>query len=121
MDLLQAFKDFFGKEGVFAPGDKLLLAVSGGLASVVLAELCQRCGFDFVIVHCNFQLRGEESRRDEQFVGEMSRRYQRMGYVSRFETQPYAEQHKVSVQVAARELRYRWFGEFVKEGRVQWI
>jgi tRNA(Ile)-lysidine synthase len=68
MDLLHQFKQFIEAENLFQPKDKLLLAVSGGVDSVVLCELCHQSGFDFVIAHCNFQLRGEETERDEAFV-----------------------------------------------------
>jgi tRNA(Ile)-lysidine synthase len=116
MDIQRTFMEFITKERLFAPGDRLLIAVSGGLDSVVLTELCRRCGFDLVLAHCNFQLRGEESVRDEEFV----RRFGDV-LVRRFDTAAYAAANRVSVQVAARELRYRWFGDLVREGRARWI
>jgi tRNA(Ile)-lysidine synthase len=114
MDLLQAFKDFVEKEKLFPAGDTLLLAVSGGVDSVVLCELCHRSGYAFVMAHGNFQLRGEESERDEQFVRQLAARYGVRLAVKRFETGDYAAARKVSVQVAARELRYAWFRELIK-------
>ena len=102
MDLLQAFKSFIVKERLFAPGDRLLLAVSGGLDSMVLTELCHRAGLDFGIVHSNFQLRGAESQRDEDFVVLQAGRYGCEVRVERFDTEDYAISKKVSVQVAAR-------------------
>jgi tRNA(Ile)-lysidine synthase len=116
MDLLQAFKVFIAKERLFAPVDRLLLAVSGGLDSMVLTELCVRAGFDFEIVHCNFQLRGAESRRDEEFVVRQAERYGRDVRVRHFDTEAYALSRKVSVQVAARELRYDWFETLLSAG-----
>jgi tRNA(Ile)-lysidine synthase len=116
MDLLQAFKVFIVKERLFAPVDRLLLAVSGGLDSMVLTELCDRAGFDFEIVHCNFQLRGAESRRDEEFVVRQAERYGRGVRVRHFDTEAYALSRKVSVQVAARELRYDWFETLLSAG-----
>jgi tRNA(Ile)-lysidine synthase len=121
MSLQQRFIDYIKKEGLFNPQDRLLLAVSGGLDSVVLTELCHRCGFDFIIVHCNFRLRGNESHRDEQFVSSLGQRYQQKAYVGYFDTQEYAAAHKVSIQVAARQLRYDWFELLVRNGKARWI
>jgi tRNA(Ile)-lysidine synthase len=109
MLLLQRFLDYIKQENLFQPGDILLLAVSGGVDSVVMCELCRRAGFNFRIAHCNFRLRGEESERDEAFVQELSRFYNVPFYIERFDTAAYAARHKVSIQVAARELRYNWF------------
>ncbi len=113
MNLLKKFTDFIKKENLFQPKDKLLLAVSGGVDSVVLCELCKQTGFDFVIAHCNFQLRGEESKRDEQFVRELTKKYNVEIFVKKFDTEKYAEENKLSIQVAARELRYEWFNQIV--------
>ena len=107
--MLKQFIAFVNKEQLFTTGDGLLLAVSGGLDSVVLCELCFQAGYDFVIAHCNFQLRGEESVRDEQFVQALGKKYGKQVLVKHFDTMAYAEQQKVSVQVAARDLRYAWF------------
>ena len=115
MQLLEAFKDFIHKEALFSPKEPLLVAVSGGLDSVVLCELCHQAGYDFRIAHANFQLRGEESLRDEMFVAGLSMRYGRQVIVERFDTAHYAAEHKCSIQVAARELRYSWF-EKVHDG-----
>ncbi len=109
--LVQLFKKNVEKEKLFQRNDLLLLAVSGGVDSVVLCELCLQSGFHFLIAHCNFQLRGEESHRDEQFVQSLAERYGVRLFVSRFDTTDYVVRHKVSVQVAARELRYEWFEE----------
>ncbi len=113
MSLISNFKSFISTQNLFSPKDKLLLAVSGGMDSVVLCELCNLASFDFAIAHCNFQLRGEESERDEKFVRELAAKYNKEIFVKRFETEKYAVDNKVSVQVAARELRYEWFGEIV--------
>jgi tRNA(Ile)-lysidine synthase len=105
MSLLQKFKEL----NFFQPKDHLLLAVSGGMDSVVLCELCRQAGYDFFIAHCNFQLRGEESTRDENFVRALAGHYNVPFHVKHFDTQAYAKEHKCSIQVAARELRYSWF------------
>ena len=114
MSLLQQFIGNNRKQHLFLLKDKLLLAVSGGVDSVVLCELCKQAGYDFVIAHCNFQLRGEESRRDEQFVGELGKKYGVEVFVQQFDTDRYAAENKLSIQEAARELRYNWFGELVR-------
>src|SRR5258705_10851552 len=113
MNLLEKFRTYIKEQNLFHPKDKLLLAVSGGVDSVVLCELCQQAGYDFVIAHCNFQLRGGESEGDEQFVRSLGEKYNKLALVKRFETAAYASANKVSIQVAARELRYTWFLEIV--------
>ncbi len=113
MSLVNRFTEHIRKENLFSEKDKLLLAVSGGVDSVVLGELCQQAGFEFSIIHCNFQLRGQESERDEQFVRKLGDKYKVAVEVKRFETTKYAEEHKLSVQEAARTLRYEWFEELV--------
>lgn len=110
-DLLQLFKRNAEKEKLFHSKDILLLAVSGGVDSVVLCELCQQSGFNFMIAHCNFRLRGEESNRDERFVQSLAQRYGVRLFTRHFDTNTYVLKNKVSVQVAARELRYKWFDE----------
>jgi tRNA(Ile)-lysidine synthase len=123
MQLLQKFNELIKKENLFQPKDKLLLAVSGGVDSVVLCELCKQADYDFVIAHCNFQLRGEESERDEQFVRKLAKKYNVEVLVKTFETEKYAEENKLSIQVAARELRYQWFDEIINYqlSTVNWI
>jgi len=117
MELLQQFEEMVEKEGLFGPKEALLLAVSGGLDSVVLCELCHLSGHHFVIAHANFQLRGAESDRDEAFVRELGVRYGKEVFVKRFDTGQYALERRCSIQVAARELRYSWFEE-VRPGGV---
>lgn len=111
MSLLKRFVDYIQVEHLFAAKDTLLLAVSGGVDSVVLCELCSQAGYDFVIAHGNFQLREQESERDEQFVRGLGKKYGREVLVKRFDTTAYAARQKCSIQVAARELRYEWFEE----------
>ncbi len=113
MGLLSQFKNIIQQQNLFSPKDKLLLAVSGGVDSVVLCELCKQAGNDFIIAHCNFQLRGEESERDEQFVKELGEKYGAEVLVKRFDTEKYAAENKLSIQEAARDLRYDWFTELL--------
>lgn len=111
MQLLERFRQFIATEHLFTPQSNLLLAISGGLDSAVLLDLCSKAGYRAELLHCNFQLRATESERDEQFVRDLARRYDLPVSVRAFDTMAYAEQQKLSVQVAARELRYQWFEE----------
>lgn len=113
MNLLQSFESFVKTENLFQQSDKLIIAVSGGVDSVVLCELCHRSGFDFAIAHCNFQLRGEESRRDEQFVRSISEKYGAGFFVKKFDTEKYALKNRIGIQEAARKLRYDWFNTII--------
>jgi tRNA(Ile)-lysidine synthase len=107
-NLLAEFQGSLKRLGV-AKKDRLLLAVSGGLDSVVLTTCCAISGLDFGIAHANFQLRGAESERDEVFVRQLAVKYEKPFYIKKFDTRNYAEKEKCSIQVAARNLRYDWF------------
>lgn len=87
----------------------VILAVSGGIDSVVLAHLLHTAGITFSLAHCNFGLRGEESERDEAFVRNMAVIYGTEVHVQRFDTAQWAQQQKMAIQEAARVLRYTWF------------
>ncbi len=115
MSILNQFKSFIQQHHLFQKEDYLLLAVSGGVDSVVLCELCQQAGFPFSMAHCNFQLRGEESERDEKLVRALAEIYNVALMVQKFDTNDFATQNKLSIQVAARELRYSWFEELLQE------
>ena len=94
---------------------RIILALSGGIDSMVLADLLLKAKTDFVIAHCNFHLRGEESDGDEQFVREYAEKNGLTLYVNQFDTTGYAKEHGVSIEMAARELRYAWFEELRQE------
>jgi tRNA(Ile)-lysidine synthase len=113
MSLLQRFKQYIQQHHLFQPKDQLLLAVSGGVDSVVLADLCYKAGYQFSIAHCNFQLRGEESDADETFVRTLGGKCKVEVLVKKFDTEEYAATNKLSIQEAARALRYTWFEEMV--------
>jgi tRNA(Ile)-lysidine synthase len=115
MVFIQSFRNNVSKNNLFSSKDKLLLAVSGGVDSVVLCELCKQAGYDFIIAHCNFQLRGEESERDETFVKGLGNKYGVEVLVKKFDTESYAAENKQSIQEAARELRYNWFKELINQ------
>lgn len=110
-DILTTFKSYVLQEQLFDTSQQILLAVSGGIDSVAMTHLFSQAGFSFAIAHCNFQLRGEESLRDEHFVRQLAARYHVPFHTIRFDTNGYTTENKVSVQVAARELRYKWLEE----------
>jgi tRNA(Ile)-lysidine synthase len=109
--MLSAFADFIKKEDLFSPADKLLLTVSGGVDSVAMCELLNKASVDFGIAHCNFKLRGKESDEDELFVEKLAEKYQVPFHSISFNTNSFAKKNKLSIQAAARELRYEWFEE----------
>src|SRR5678815_2494308 len=109
MNLVSRFKEFIQQHDLFHPKDKLLLAVSGGVDSVVLCELCKQAVYNFSIAHCNFRLRDKESERDKAFVIGLAKKYGVPFFLKEFDTEKYAEEKKLSIQEAARELRYDWF------------
>ena len=109
MFLPEKFSICLHKHSAAKKAHKFLVAVSGGVDSVVLCDLFYKAGLDFIIAHCNFHLRGEESNRDEMFVKSLGEVYGKEVFVKRFETAAYASDNKVSTQVAARDLRYEWF------------
>lgn len=95
---------------------KLLLAVSGGIDSMVLMHLFQQLNYDIALAHCNFQLRGKESDADENFVKSEAEKFTIPNYIIRFDTEKYSKENKLSIQLAARKLRYDWFQEIISLG-----
>ncbi len=98
--------------------NKFLLACSGGVDSVVLAHLCHASNLDFAIAHCNFKLRAQESDEDQSFVQNLADDLKANCFITQFDTKKYAEEHKTSIQIAARELRYTWFAEIQKKNNI---
>lgn len=107
--MLTEFLAFINERKFFSPQDRLLLAVSGGLDSVVLTHLIRKAGFTYGIAHVNFQLREAESVRDELFVQTLAQQQNVPFYLQRFDTLTIARQKGLSTQLAARQLRYEWF------------
>ena len=105
------FKAFINDQALFGPNDVVLLAVSGGLDSAVLAHLFVQSGYTFAIAHANFGLRGAASDEDERWVAALAERYQAPLHSRRFATKDYAHEHGLSTQIAARRLRYAWLEE----------
>lgn len=115
--MLERFNQYREENSLGRPEDKILLAVSGGIDSVVMTQLYQEAGSMYAMAHCNFQLRGEESEEDEQFVRDLADKYDCRLFTTRFSTKEYCRKNKLSVQMGARDLRYSWFNELArKEG-----
>jgi tRNA(Ile)-lysidine synthase len=107
--MFQQFRNHIDTNLPFLKGKKLLLATSGGIDSMVLVNLCAQSKLDFAVAHCNFQLRGEESNEDENFVKSQTEKLQVPIFIQKFDTKVFATQQKLSIQVVARNLRYEWF------------
>lgn len=117
----QKISQFIEKELKLASNAKLVLGVSGGVDSVVMTHILNDLGYHCIIAHCNFHLRGEESNRDENVVfnfgNELNLKVEKID----FDTKTYAKQNKLSIEMAARELRYRWFEEIRQKHKAQYI
>lgn len=112
--LQKKFERFVKKESLFEPSDKLLVAVSGGIDSMVLLHLLHSSGYSVAIAHCNFQLRGNESDLDATLVSNYADNMKVRHFQKNFDTRDYMAEHQMSVQEAARTLRYRWFDELMQ-------
>lgn len=117
MNLPERFLQYWKQQFIHLPASQtqVVLAMSGGIDSVVLAHLLHNAGITFTVAHCNFGLRGEESERDEAFVKEQGTVYGAETLVQRFDTAAWAQQHKMAIQEAARLLRYQWFDEVLQQ------
>ena len=109
--MLEQFKAYINRYNLIGEGDRLVLALSGGIDSMVLADLLLKSKVEFVAAHCNFHLRGEESDGDERFVRDFCEKNGIQHFVKHFETEKYAAEQGISIEMAARDLRYAWFEE----------
>ena len=109
--MLRRVSSYISQQGLLRDGGRVLVCVSGGADSVGMLDVLLRAGYDCVAAHCNFHLRGEESRRDEAFVRELCTKMGVRLLVQEFDTMAYAKAHRMGIEMAARALRYRWFGE----------
>ncbi|KOY87161.1 hypothetical protein AD998_14295 [bacterium 336/3] len=108
--MYQDFIQFVKKEQLFEANDKILLAISGGIDSIVMAHVFAQSPYKFGIIHCHFGLR-EEADQEAIFVENLAKKFQIPFYFRKFDTELYAKEYKVSIQMAARELRYSFFEE----------
>ncbi|MBO4739558.1 MAG: tRNA lysidine(34) synthetase TilS, partial [Bacteroidales bacterium] len=113
--MLSQFLTFINKHQLIAPTDRILLTVSGGVDSMVMLHLFMQTDFQFAIAHCNFQLRGQDSIDDEQFVSHFAQEHNIQLFTHTFDTKNYAKQKGISIEMAARELRYNWFQQLLTE------
>jgi len=127
--MLDLLRQFIQKEKLFASspservgeGSRILLTVSGGVDSVVMCDLFHKAGFSFGIAHCNFKLREKESDGDEQFVKSLADKYHVPFHKKSFHTKNYSSTKKISIQMAARDLRYEWLKRLAKEKKYDFI
>ena len=113
--IIDRFSAHIRQHKLLLKAHKALLAVSGGMDSMAMAELFRASSYPFAIAHCNFQLRGQDSEDDQAFVEQQAEALGVDCYTARFDTEAYARQHKLSVQMAARKLRYDWLEETRKQ------
>jgi tRNA(Ile)-lysidine synthase len=113
--MLEKLKKHLHENLPFLENSKLLLAISGGIDSVILAHLLREMNLDFSLAHCNFKLRYEDSDKDAAFVLELAKKINSQIHLKEFDTNTYAVENKISTQMAARDLRYNWFANLMSE------
>mgnify|MGYP003623355195 CR=1 FL=1 len=111
--MIDEFLKYIAENKLIFPGEKILLGVSGGVDSMVLCDLFLKSGIEFGIAHCNFHLRASESDGDEQLVNNYAVKNSIPYFIIHFDTVAYSEKNNVSIQMAARDLRYNWFNELM--------
>ncbi len=120
--MLQDFQHYIKDNKLFdTKNDRVLLAVSGGVDSMVMLDLFIRSHYNFAIAHCNFHLRGEESLRDEYFVRKFAQTNNIQIFVQDFDTYSYMEKEKKSLEMSARDLRYDWFNKIINENNFTYL
>ena len=119
--MLQKLSHILQQNFPFLKERKLLIAISGGIDSVVLTHLLSRLNFNISLAHCNFNLRGTESDLDTVFVKDLAKKLEIRCFTNSFETERIAKENKESTQIAARNLRYSWFQEIRQENNFDYI
>jgi tRNA(Ile)-lysidine synthase len=113
--MIQQFNSYLREKHLCGPEHQILLAVSGGIDSVVMSHLFAEAGYKCAVAHCNFQLRGEASEMDEAFVRLLAHTLELPFFVKRFDVEKEMKERGISLQMAARDLRYQWFEELLLE------
>jgi tRNA(Ile)-lysidine synthase len=119
--MLELLQKHLAQNLPFLKDKKLLLAISGGIDSMALVHVFQQLGYDIAVAHCNFSLRGDESDGDEEFVRNYAAQNNIPVFVIRFDTKAYAEDARLSIQIAARQLRYAWFEELLQKHSLDYL
>ena len=119
--MISKFQKHLSQNLSFLTNKRLLLAISGGIDSMVMLDLFRKSGFEIAIAHCNFQLRDQESNEDQAFIEKYSKENSIPLFVTQFDTKAFAEDFKLSIQVAARELRYKWFYELLESHHYDYV
>jgi tRNA(Ile)-lysidine synthase len=113
--MLRTVKNFIEKQKLLQPGARIIIGLSGGSDSVVLLAVLHSLGYECLAAHCNFHLRGEESDRDERMAAQVAASFRIPFYKQDFDTSSIAKERKISIEMAARDLRYAWFEDRRKE------
>lgn len=119
--MLATIQQFIEAKDLFLPSDKLIVAVSGGMDSVVLLHSLHQLGYSLAVAHCNYQLRGDESDGDESFVKKLANNLKIPFHTIHFDTATIAETTNESIQMVARRLRYEWFEELATQEGAHYI
>ena len=119
--MIKRIQRYITNNNLFSKDNHLLLAISGGADSVCLFFILKELGYNIELAHCNFNLRGKESDNDEYFVKCLSDKYGIKCHVKSFETQKYASNQKISIQMAARDLRYKWFDNLLVGSNLDFV
>ncbi|HET6557986.1 MAG TPA: tRNA lysidine(34) synthetase TilS [Prolixibacteraceae bacterium] len=119
--MIEQFLKYLHTENLFDSSQRILLAVSGGADSMLMMHLFVNAGFQVGVAHCNFGLRGQESDNEQQLVSDYCDKRNIPFYIQRFNTSEYALQEGISIEMAARDLRYSWFNTLLDQHRYDYL